>query len=140
MLNAVVIGQNKITVVRVAKETHYGRVRTIQDPYDAALGALPIRTRTDPDELDLDVIAVHGIADRVGRNKNVAVEVGHRSIGYEKPVSVLMQDESPCKRTSILRSRPTGLSGRSWADTRPDALAVLFSFFFPSRQNEPPAG
>jgi hypothetical protein len=44
------------------------------------------------------MVAVHGVADRIARNENVAIQVRHRPIRNHKSVAVLVQYQPSSQR------------------------------------------
>src|SRR5439155_13973042 len=102
VLNAIVIRQDDVAARCVAKQSDDCRMRAIQNANDSPLGALALGTGSDAAQFDLHMVAVHGVADRVARNKNVAIEIWHRLVGYHEAVAVLVQDQPARKRITVL--------------------------------------
>src|SRR6266567_5898771 len=70
-------------------------MRAAEDSNDATLGAL--RSGDTARALDSceDVVAVHGIFDGGARNEDVAVEMRHRDVRNDEPITILVENEAP---------------------------------------------
>src|SRR5579864_1883905 len=129
VLNARVVGQHYVVARTIAKEADNGRMRPVENAYDAPFGAL--RSGKSAYALDAHehMIAVHRIFNRIARNKNVAINLRQRRIGHNKAIAIVMQHEPAVyfvpsgeglSRPSahILRGAHTG-PVRSWLPTLP---------------------
>src|SRR5260370_20508383 len=103
MLNAGVVGKDNVSTRPVAKQANHGRMRAIENAHDPAFRSLASRTGRNTAETDQDMVAVHGIAHGVARNKNVAVQLGHPLLRNHNAVTVLMQNQPTGKRITPMR-------------------------------------
>ena len=70
-------------------------MRAVQDSNDVAFRALRSGAGAGA-ALDFcqDVITVHGVLYGITRDKDVAIELRHRSIGHDKAVAIVMEDQA----------------------------------------------
>src|SRR5262245_1299896 len=92
VLNAIVVRQYHIALRRITKQPDNCGMSAIEDPNNSALCPLAVWPRTDAAKFDLNVVAVHGVADRIAWNKHVPVQVGDGMVGHHKAVPILMKD------------------------------------------------
>ena len=101
VLDASVVGQHHVALRAVSEQANDRGVRAVENPNDAAFGALPGRPTGPALHFHEDVIAMHGIFDGVARDEDVAVQLWHGGIGHDKPVAVLMENEPAGDLVSI---------------------------------------
>ena len=70
-------------------------MRAAQDSNDAALGALRSGDAAPALDSCQDMVAVHGVFDGVPRNEDVAIEMRHRDVGNDEPITILVENEAP---------------------------------------------
>jgi hypothetical protein len=97
MLDSSVIGKHNVTARPVAKQSNDGRVRSIENPHDPAFRSLACRAGRNTAKIDQYVIAMHGVAYSIARNKNIAIELRHGLIWHYKAITVLMENQSAGK-------------------------------------------
>ncbi len=94
VLDANVVRKDDVCAGTIAKQTDDGRVSTVEDPQNAAFRALSAGDAAQTLNLCENVVAVHGVLDGVGRNEDVAVELGYGRIGHDEAVTVVVKDQA----------------------------------------------
>ena len=95
MLNPVVVRQDHAAARAIAEQPDDSRVGAVQNTHDPALSAFAVRTGSYAAKFNLHVVAVHRVANRVARNKYVAVQLRHRRVWHHKAIAVLMENQPP---------------------------------------------
>jgi hypothetical protein len=95
VLDSNVVWQDGIAVRAIAEQADDAGMRAIEDSNDAALGALRTETGSGA-ALDSckDMVAVHGVFDGVAGNEDIAIELRHWSIGNNKAIAIVMEDQA----------------------------------------------
>lgn len=93
-MDARVIRRDDTPARGVAELADDGRVRAADDAHNAAFGAAGAGVAAEAGDFGDDVIAVHGVFDRVARNEDVAIHIGKCDIGNDKAIAILMENEA----------------------------------------------
>ena len=108
MRDARVVGQHDVAVRAVAEQAHDRCVPALDDlhhpAFRAAIGAPPLDSRED-------VIAVHGVAQVVAADEQVAVDARDRMIRYKEAVAVTVSDDAAGNQVRIARTLGRGAAG-----------------------------
>jgi hypothetical protein len=94
VLDARVIGRDDTPARGVAELADDGGMRAANDADNAPFGAAGAGVAAEAGDFGDDVIAVHGVFDRVARNEDVAFHIGKCDIGYNEAVAVLVENET----------------------------------------------
>ena len=104
------IRDDKIAAIGVMENTNYSWMSAAQDPHDAALGT---RRNAGPlvsasvaalDARD-HLVAVHGVAQLVGRDKKIAFKILPGRFRNDKTVTIAMRNEASYKQMGIAHGR-----------------------------------
>src|SRR5256885_904874 len=93
MLNACVVREDHISARPIAEEPHNGRMGAVKHSHNPALRSLSGRARSDAPKIDQHMVTVHGVADSISWDKNVAIQLRHRLVRNHKAVPVLVEDQ-----------------------------------------------
>src|SRR5216684_1254229 len=94
VLDANVVRKDDVCAGAIAKQTDDRRMSAVEDSQDAAFGTLSAGDAAQTLNLCENVVAVHGVLDGVGRNEDVAVELGYGRIGHDEAVTVVVKDQA----------------------------------------------
>ena len=113
-------------------------MRAVEDSNDAAFGALRTESAAGPAlNFCQDMVAVHGVFDGVARNEDVAIELRHRSIGDDKAIAVVMEDQAAFYFILI---RERGALGLLAPDRNAAVWPAASAFLFAAREAVAAAG
>ena len=144
------VRRDRISARSVPEQPHDRRVRAADHAQDASFGAAwpsPVAKALAALDARKDVIAVHGVADRVAPDEKIAVQIFSRRIRHDEAITVAMRDEAP---RQLIRFRPhrrarfrAGLRGSAMLRAVPlrraflRRLRVLRALFFFRQANAP---
>jgi len=94
VLDAGIVGNDDTTAGGVAEEADDGRMRAGDDAEDAAFGAAGSGDATEAGNFGDDVIAMHGVFDKIAGDEKVTVEIGDGDVRNDEAVAILMEDEA----------------------------------------------
>ena len=96
MLNARLVWKDEIAALAIAENTDDRRVSAAENPHDAALGASrgssTLASRVAAFDTGDNLVAVHGIAQLVRRNEEVAIEIRPGRLWNDEAVTIAMCD------------------------------------------------
>ena len=124
VLDASVVGQHEIAVRAVAEQADDGGMLALDNLHDAAFGAAVGAAAGDARE---DLVAVHGVADAVAADEEVAFDAWDRFVRNDETVAVAMGDHAAGNQIRIggslglpdaARSSCCTGDGRSFAGAR----------------------
>jgi len=94
VLDAGIVGNDDAAARGVAEEADDGGMRAGDDAKDAAFGAAGSGGAAETGNFCDDVIAVHGVFDKIAGDEKITVEIGDGDVGNDEAVAVLMEDEA----------------------------------------------
>ncbi len=90
-MDARVVGEHLIAVRAVAEEADECGMFALDNLDDAAFGAAVVAAAGDAGE---DFVAVHGVADAVAADEEIAFNAWNRLVGHDEAVAVAMGDHA----------------------------------------------
>ena len=134
MLHPRVVRQHRIAARAVAKQSHYGRMRSPKNAQYSPFGALRVSRAADALNFYQHAIPVHRVFDAIARDEHIAIQPLHRRIGHHESVPIVVQHESPrnfvaagkraVRRCGSLRARGRACTGPSASRTSSRAVSA----------------
>ncbi len=91
VMDAGVVREHLIAVRAVAKQADESGMFALDNLDDAAFGAAVVAAAGDACE---DFVAVHGVADAVAADEEIAFDAGNRFVGHDEAVAIAMGDHA----------------------------------------------
>src|ERR1700686_950958 len=91
------VRRNRVPSRSVPEQPHNRRVRAVDHAQDASFGAAwpsSVAKALAVRDVRKDVIAVHGVTDRVATDEKVSLQIFSRRIRHDEAVTVAMRDEA----------------------------------------------